>query len=235
VIIDLEDAVADDDNACARDRVAAWRAAGGDAVVRVNGVGTPWFAADIDVARHAAGIMLPKAEESADLSSIAELTAGTVPVIALIETARGVMCADAICSDPQVVRVALGNIDLAAELGVEPTSRLALGPARSQLVYASRARRLAPPIDGVTTLISDLDAVAHDALHARELGFGAKLLIHPAQVGPVARAFAPTADELAWAHAVLGAVEDGVGVHDGHMVDGPVLARARRILSGEAD
>lgn len=231
VIIDLEDAVAPDDKAAARARVDAWLAAGGKAVVRVNGLGTPWFTADVEVARHATGIMLPKTEESTDLSHVAELTAGTVPVIPLVETARGVMNADAICSGPQVVRVALGNIDLAAELGVEPTSRPALAAARSQLVYASRARRLAPPIDGVTTSISDLDALTSDALYARELGFSAKLLIHPAQVGPAARAFEPTARELAWAHAVLEAVEDGVGVHDGHMVDEPVLARARRLLS----
>lgn len=234
VIVDLEDAVAPDDKAVARARVAAWLAGGGTAVVRINGLDTPWFEADLDAARQATGIMLPKTGDRADLERIAELTGGTVPVIPLIETAQGVLRADGICSGPQVVRVAFGNIDLAAELGVEPASRPALAAARSQLVYASRAWRLAPPIDGVTTSISDLDAVADDALHARELGFGAKLVIHPAQVTPVAEAFEPTAQELAWARAVLDAVEDGVGVHDGHMVDEPVLARARRILGDDA-
>lgn len=234
VIVDLEDAVAPDDKAVARSHVAAWLASGGTAVVRVNGLDTPWFEADLDAARQATGIMLPKAGDRKDLERVAELTDGTVPVIPLIETARGVMRADGICSGPQVVRVAFGNIDLAAELGVEPVSRLALAAARSQLVYASRAWRLAPPIDGVTTSISDLDAVTEDALHARELGFGAKLLIHPVQVAAVAGAFEPTAHELAWARAVLDAVENGVGVHDGHMVDEPVLARARRILFDEA-
>ena len=230
VVIDLEDAVAPEDKSIARERVAGWLAGGGRAVVRVNGIGTPWFLDDLAVARHATGMMLPKAESADDLDRVSALTAGGVPIIPLIETARGVLSAVDICGHPDVARIGFGNIDLAADLGVEPTARPAMAAARSHLVYASRAVGRAAPVDGVTTSVADLDALVDDVTYARQLGFAAKLLIHPAQVAPTARAFRPTEAERAWAAGVLDAVRYGVGVHDGHMVDEPVLARARHIL-----
>jgi citrate lyase subunit beta/citryl-CoA lyase len=230
VIIDLEDSVAADDKRVARDRVAAWMAGGGRAAVRVNGIGTPWFQEDVAVAQHAVALVLPKAEAAGDLSRVAERTEVHVPVIPLIETARGVLAAVEISVAHGVERIGFGNIDLAAELQVEPTSRLALAAARSHLVYVSRAAGLPSPVDGVTTNIANVDDLVSDTMHARELGFGGKLLIHPSQVDPVAAAFRPTNAEMDWARRVLDAVENGVGVHEGHMVDEPVLARARQIL-----
>jgi citrate lyase subunit beta/citryl-CoA lyase len=233
VIIDLEDAVAPSDKKVARERVASWLARGGRAAVRVNAVGTPWFRADVAVAQNAVALVLPKTESADDLNRVAERTEGRVPVIALIETARGVMAAAEICTAPSVERIAFGNVDLAADLGVDPMSRPALAAARSHLVHASRGARLSSPIDGVTTNIADVQELLGDTAHARELGFAAKLLIHPSQVAPVARAFRPTAAEVEWAHGVLGAVGNSVGVHQGHMVDEPVLHRARQILRRE--
>jgi citrate lyase subunit beta/citryl-CoA lyase len=230
VIIDLEDAVAPDEKVGARTRAAAWLAAGGRAAVRVNGVGTPWFLDDLMAVAAAAAIVVPKVEGSADVHRALSLSGGEVPILPLIETARGVLAAHQIAAAPGVARVGFGNVDFAAELGVDPTSQLALASARSQLVYASSAAGIAPPVDGVTAAIRDHDALVGSTRHARELGFTAKLLVHPSQVEPVEQVLRPTAEELSWAKAVLQSIEVGVGVHEGEMVDEPVLLRARRLL-----
>ncbi len=226
VVLDLEDAVAPDDKAAARARVLAWLAAGNDAVVRVNAVGTPWYADDVAAVRdHATAVMVPKAARAADLTGLPE-------VVALIETAAGVAAARELCAAPNVVRAAFGSIDLATELGVDPDSRTALLHARSALVLASAAAGCAPPIDGVTTTLDDAAVVREDALHAVSLGFTGKLCVHPRQVEPVHEALRPTEDELRWAHAVLGASRDGgVTAVDGKLVDRPVLLRAERLLA----
>jgi citrate lyase subunit beta/citryl-CoA lyase len=230
VILDLEDAVAPREKDQARSHVSAWLAAGGRAAVRVNPVGSAWFAADVAAVGSALAVVLPKAESDDDLRHVAMQAQGPTRVVPLVETARGVMAVQQICSAPGVVRIGFGNIDLAADLGVQPTCRPALMAARSQLVYASRAASLAGPIDGVTTKLGDDEALADDARHGRDLGFTAKLTIHPGQVPIVADVFDATQRELDWAFAVLRTVRDGVGVHDGDMVDEPVLARARSIL-----
>ncbi|WP_134765138.1 CoA ester lyase [Nocardioides sp. 1609] len=230
VIIDLEDSVAPDEKDAAREHVSAWLAAGGRAAVRVNAARTPWFHADMAAMNNAMAVVVPKVEGADDLNQVTEFGPTGLPAIPLIETAGGVMSVQETCAAPNVVRVALGNVDLAADLGVDPASRLALSGARSQLVLASRAARLAPPIDGVTTDIGDKILLADDAQHARDLGFTAKLTIHPNQVPVVANVFRTTTDEVDWAIGVLRSAGDGVQVHDGHMIDEPVRARARSIL-----
>ncbi|MFC9945133.1 HpcH/HpaI aldolase/citrate lyase family protein [Streptomyces pratensis] len=227
VVVDLEDAVAAEDKERARGAAARWPGLGHRAVVRVNAPGTPWFEADL---RMAAGlgcpVMVPKAEDPAVLAGIAS----DCTLIALIETALGVERAYEVCSVPGVVRAAFGNVDLAAQLGVAHDDHPALAHARSRVVLASAAADIGPPVDGVTTAVRDTGVLATDTAHARRLGFSGKLCIHPAQVAPVAAAFAPTESELRWARAVLGAGE-AVTTVDGHMVDKPVLDRARRILA----
>ena len=148
----------------------------------------------------------------------------------LIETPRGVINALEICSAPGVVRVAFGNVDFAAATGVHPDSHAALAAARSHLVCASAAAGRPSPVDGVTTSLQDVDRLVRDVAHARELGLGAKLLIHPAQVAHAARGLSPSSEEVEWAAKVLRSVTEGVSSSDGHMIDVPVLARARRIL-----
>ncbi|MFB4421378.1 CoA ester lyase [Streptomyces sp. QL37] len=227
VIVDLEDAVAADDKDRARRAAAEWPGLGDRAVVRVNAPGTPWFEADL---RMAAGlgcpVMVPKSEDPAVLAEIA----ARCTLIALVETALGTERAYEVCSVPGVVRAAFGNVDLAAQLGVAHDDTLALTHARSRLVLASAAAGISPPVDGVTTAVRDADALAADAAHARRLGFSGKLCVHPAQIAPAAAGFAPTESELRWARAVLEA-GDAVTTVDGHMVDKPVLERARRILA----
>ncbi|WP_317617322.1 HpcH/HpaI aldolase/citrate lyase family protein [Streptomyces antnestii] len=226
VIIDLEDAVAPDGKDAARRHAADWLARGRDAVVRINAPGTPWWDADLDlVTAFGCPVMLPKAEDTDAIARIAEVCA----VIPLVETAAGIERALDVCRAPGVVRAAFGSVDLATELGVRHDDTLALAYARSRLVIAGAAAGVAPPLDGVTTALDDADTLAEDIHHARRLGFGGKLCIHPRQLPAVAEAFAPSEKELAWARKVL-AAGDAVSAVDGVMVDRPVRERARRLL-----
>lgn len=231
VIIDLEDAVAPESKPAALAHALTWIRAGHQAVVRINGFGTPWHAHEVAaVARTEAAVMVPKAQSADELAHL-QRTVGD-RVIALIETARGIRDVDAVAGAPGVVRLALGNVDLSAELGLDPASHPALAYARGRLVVASAAAGLVPPIDGVTTSLDSAEVLAADLAVTRELGFEGKLCIHPRQVAPVNEALRPNEKELAWARRVLAAADAaGVSVVDGAMVDGPVVARATQLLA----
>lgn len=222
VLVDLEDAVAPADKDFARASVADWLESN-RATVRINAPGTPWFEADAElVAARGVPVVVPKAETPGVLAGFRE-------VVALVETARGVERAGELAAVPSVTRLAFGSIDLAAELGVDPEDREPFAYARSRLVIASAAAGLPPPVDGVTTDLNDNARLESDVRHARRMGFGGKLCIHPRQVAPVRDAFAPTEAERDWARRVV-AAGGSVSVVDGRMVDRPVLARARHIL-----
>lgn len=235
VIVDLEDAVAADDKSVARDAVASWLRGGGAAWVRANATETAWHTADIEALRGIAGlrgVVLPKSETPDEVAAVHERLG--VPVVALVESALGVGNATAICGAPGLTRLAFGSVDFALDIDAVET-RESLAVARSLLVLASRVAGLGAPIDGVTQSIDDVDRILSDARHARGLGFGAKLAIHPRQVGAIAEAFAPGEAEIAWAREVLtaaGATGAGGAVRvDGRMVDAPVVERARRLLA----
>lgn len=234
VIIDLEDAVGHAEKAAARSSLSGAIPSGGVALLRINAVGTPWHEDDLKAARDLplAGVVLPKAETRTDVEQVAAAIGNGRPVIALIESARGLASARSIAECPAVARLAFGSIDFAADLGCAHT-RTALLAARSELVLASRLAGLAGPVDGVTIQVNAADIAEADAVHAAELGFAGKLCIHPAQVGPVSTGFAPTAEELAWAHRILAALAEGGSVVtvDGAMVDAPVRTRAERIVA----
>lgn len=233
VVCDLEDAVAPGAKEEARDHVVAAASRGAAVAVRVNAVGTPWHDADVSAATdHGLPVMLPKA----DLASATSLAARQqVPVVALVETARGLLDAAEVAALPGVDRLALGHLDLAAELGVDPDVREVVDAARATLVVASAAAGLAGPVDGVTPQVRDTARLADDAAHAARLGLRGTLCIHPDQVAVAAAAHLPSADELAWAERVLAATDGplapGVAVVDGRMVDAPVLAQARQVLA----
>jgi citrate lyase subunit beta / citryl-CoA lyase len=233
VVLDLEDAVAPARKATALAEVLAWLSAGHDCVVRVNAVGTDSHAAEIEaLAGTGAALMLPKAESAPDVAGVVARLAGE-PVIALVETALGVRDVDAIAAVDGVARLALGTVDLAAELGVDHASYPAMSYSRGRLVIASAAAGLPGPIDGVTVRLDSTTRLAEDLEVALDLGMGAKLCIHPRQVDQVNTAFAPSAEEITWARRIVEAMEAGGGgvvVVDGAMVDVPVLTRARRIL-----
>ncbi|WP_308162714.1 HpcH/HpaI aldolase/citrate lyase family protein [Nocardia alni] len=233
VIIDLEDAVAADRKDTARNSAVEWLTRGGRAVVRVNGADTAWHADDVEALRSTgAPVMLPKAQSADVLADVAGRL-GYGSIIALVETARGIRDLDAVCAVEGVVRVALGNVDLSAELGIDPDSHTALGHVRGKMVLACAAAGLPAPIDGVSTAFDAPERLEHDLTHARELGFGAKLCIHPRQVPVVNEGFLPTEAERAWAERILAAMRehDGVAVVDGAMIDAPVVRRAERLAA----
>jgi citrate lyase subunit beta/citryl-CoA lyase len=237
IICDLEDAVPVDGKDGARQDVAAWLSNGGSGWVRINGVGTDWFDDDVAVLTSAPGlrgVVLPKAEDPADLDALASRLrdGATRGLVALVETARGLMQAGALAASESVDRLAFGSIDYAADIDAEHDDEPLL-LARSTLVLVSRCAHKPAPIDGVTADYRDLDAVHGDARSARRLGFGGKLCIHPAQLDAVATAFRPSADQVDWAREVLAAAQaaDGAATSlHGKMIDKPVLDRAARIL-----
>ncbi|WP_265516922.1 HpcH/HpaI aldolase/citrate lyase family protein [Nitratireductor luteus] len=230
IIIDLEDAVP------AEAKVAARSALHADftnlpVLVRIDGIGTEWHADDLAAVGHVpfAGIVVPKAQLAPGLEGICALAERRhVPVVALIETARGLADARAIAKLPAVERLIFGSIDFCADIACANTQD-ALLSARFELVLASRLAGKCAPVDGVTTAIDDATLVIDDSRHARSLGFGGKLCIHPKQVQHVLTGFSPDASEIAWARKVL-ASGDGATAVDGLMVDEPVRCRARSIL-----
>ncbi len=227
VVLDLEDAVATAHKELARSAVVAWLENGHDAVVRVNAAATPWYPDDVAAtAGLALAVMVPKAESPADWAAV-----GTVPVIPLVETARGLTRLASLLEPDQVVRPAFGSVDLSVELGVDPDDHQALLYARSTLVAAAAAAGAAAPVDGVTVAVNDAEALARDVVAARRLGFTAKLCIHPTQVGAVHDLLRPTDAEAAWARRVVATASDGVLTVDGRMVDAPVLRRAHQVLA----
>lgn len=227
-IIDLEDAVAADAKDIARHNAVQWVDAGHYCVIRINAPGTPQIYEDLQaLAGRRCAILLPKAE---DPQWITEYMSDH-PVLALIETAAGVLAAQHIAGTRGVERLVFGNFDLAAQLGISPDDRDALAALRSALVLSSAAAGIAPPIDGVTGSISDEEMLVSDIAYAARLGFGGKLLIHPRQVNAASAAFAPTSNEIAWAQRILAASVSAVAVVDGKMVDKPVIVRAQRILA----
>jgi citrate lyase subunit beta / citryl-CoA lyase len=233
VVCDLEDGVAPQDKAQARAAVGAWLAAGGRAWVRVNAPGSELCDGDVEALAGLPGLLglvVPKSEKASDLEDVAQRGRGC-PIIALVETAVGVLEATGIARSPAVERLAFGSIDYAGDIdAVESEDSLLL--ARSLLVLASRAARKPGPLDGVTTDVLDMAPVQAAAVYARGLGFAGKLCIHPRQVAAVAAGFGPDEQDVRWAREVVSAGASGGAVAvRGQMVDRPVLERARGILA----
>lgn len=237
VIVDLEDAVAPDQKEAARLALAAWCAGAAahaaQLVVRINDDASAWFDADLALLR-ALGpvtVMLPKAESSRQLEGVAATLAPGTGIIALIESATGLLGVDAIARNAAVSRLAFGTLDYALDLGLSEDPRGLLYPA-SRIALASRAAGLASPIAGVTAAIGDDAALRSDFDLARSCGFGAKMCIHPRQVATVHAMLAPSQEQLDWARRVVAAAQSGSGAVqvDGKMVDRPVLLRAYAML-----
>ncbi|MHA7680765.1 HpcH/HpaI aldolase/citrate lyase family protein [Cupriavidus sp. PET2-C1] len=233
VIFDLEDAVSDEDKCRARGLLEAYLADGGRGMVRINATQTEWFDDDVRLCRETGvtGIVLPKAESAADVALVARHLRPGVQVLPLIETARGMASVKEVAGAPGVDRLIFGTVDFRTELGIEGDDQELLF-FRSMLVLASRVAGIAPPVDGVTVAISDVEALRNAAERGRRLGFGAKLCIHPAQVGEVNAAYRPTEAQLAWAARVAEQARSGPGAFqlDGEMIDAPVIARAVSLL-----
>jgi citrate lyase subunit beta/citryl-CoA lyase len=244
VILDLEDGVAPAAKEDARELVARrlrTPRARGRQLVRVNGLQTAHARADLAALAGTAidAIVVPKAEPQ----RLVALAPSGPPIVALVETARGLRRAfETATRTSRVVALMLGVVDLAAELDATPgPDGRELLHARSSLVVDSVAAGLGGPIDGPFTAIGDEDGLRAETAASKALGFVAKACIHPEQIPVIHAVFAPTAEELEWARRVVAAADDaesdGVGaiLVEGRMVDAPVVARARRLLtSGRA-
>ena len=188
-------------------------------------------------------LMLPKATGREDVEALASLASElgeSLPVIALIESAAGVLVAPEVAAAEATDALCFGAEDLAADVGATRTSDgTEVLYARERVVIAASAAGV-DAIDTVYTDIEDTDGLAAETRFAAGLGYDGKMAIHPTQVGPIHEAFAPTEEELTWAERVLAAREaadrEGRGVFriDGEMIDAPLIARAERLVERAA-
>ena len=233
MIIDLEDAVPNDQKRQARETVAAWLSGERPVYVRVNGATTAWFRADVEaLARPGlAGIILPNAEDPAQIAEVVDGIPQEARVIPLLETAVGIWNAREIATGPRVEHLAFGAIDFQLDTGIDGDNEELLY-ARSRLVLASRVAGTLAPLDGITVALDDAERLRADVIRAQRLGFGGKLCIHPSQVEEVNRGFTLTEREVAWARRVLEAAEAATGAirFEGEVIDRPRIERAKRII-----
>ena len=243
VILDLEDSVAPDDKVAARTAVEKWVLAPHSAdstvvQVRVNSLSSAWALDDLAmVARLAkAGpveLRLSKTETVEQVDAAFGIVGPGVPVIALIETALALENCREIASHPAVAGLALGDSDLAGDLG--SSSDAVLDWARIRLLVASRASMLAAPMMSVFPNIADLNGLESDTRRGRDLGLVGRTAVHPSQLPAIVRAFTPETERLAWARevqAALTASEGGVcRLASGEMVDAAMGDQARSLLA----
>ncbi len=241
IICDLEDAVAEAAKPAAREAVGGWLRAnsGAPAWVRVNN--RPDLICDdaallrslVQGGVRFAGVVVPKADPAACTVDFAGL-----PITALIESAAGVAGVYEIAAVPAVVRLALGEADLAADMGMELSAEaLEMWPVRTRVVVASVGAGLDAPCGPVFTDLADDAGLAATSESLRRHGFGGRSVIHPRQVAAVNAAFTPSAEAVSHARAVLAAFDAAaaegraVTVLDGEFIDAAVLRRARAVLA----
>lgn len=239
VIVDLEDAVRTDHKAVARRELVSALSDMDTSrlVVRVNGVATPWFHDDL-VALSSTSLETVMLPQAANIESLDAL--GRFAVIALCETAAGVLSAQSLAAHERCVGLAWGGQDLGTDLCSAPLDSDGLVSsggrfARHLLRFAGAAERV-PAIDTVRIDLSDDAGLHAEARAAAQLGFAGKLVIHPRQVPIVREAFQPSEDDVNAARAVMEAVGDehpssvGVVLAEDRMIDRPVVERARQVL-----
>jgi len=248
LILDLEDAVVPDAKSDARARVSAAAASGEyghrEVAIRCNGIGTDWHDADVAAiaTSGADAILVPKVDTRADVDAIdAALRAAGAPeslsIWAMLETPLAVQNAAAIASHPRLTVLVMGTNDLVKELRAEfVPGRAPLLHALSACVAGARIGN-ATILDGVFNALDDADGFAAECEQGRQLGFDGKTLIHPKQLDPANRAWAPTDDAIDRARRVIGAFEvaeaagQGVVTVDGLLIENLHVEQARRVLA----
>lgn len=189
------------------------------------------------------GLALAKAEDPTDILAVSDLLseAGdtSTRLMPLVETAAALFGVQRLASAPRVQRLQIGEVDLAGDLGLEPSDdERELAPLRALVVAASAAAGIAPPMAPVSVVTRAPEVFAESTRRAKRQGFVGRACIHPAQVGLVHEVFTPTHEEVSVANRTLAlaeqAVASGSGVvldADGRMVDAAVLKAARRTLA----
>jgi len=253
LILDLEDSVAPDAKAVARDGIAAAIAAKGfgkrEVLIRTNGLDTPWWADDIAMAAKASpdGILVPKVSSVEDLDTIgrrlAELGAApTVKVWAMIETARAVLHAEELAAagrDPKsrLSGFVFGPNDISRETRIKMLpGRAAMIPMITHCILATRAHGL-EILDGPYSDIANPDGFATECAQGRDLGFDGKTLIHPSHIAACNAIFTPPPEEVALARKIIAAFQQpenasrGAIQLDGRMVERLHADMARRTIA----
>jgi len=231
VVLDLEDAVRPADKASARD--AAVEAVESQwpmpVAIRVNGAGTEWHSLDLDaVARSKADLVVVPRASSAHLIRDVGATTGK-PVLAMVETAAGVLAAAEIA--PESAGLIAGTNDLRADLRLPlDATREPISAALQMIVLAARAAGVAV-FDGVFNNLEDVDGFAREATEGRRLGFDGKSLIHPNQIAPCHQAFAPSRAEVDRARAVVEAFNGGAERFGDEMIERMHVEAAQRVLA----
>jgi len=234
VLLDLEDAVADDVKAAARKGAVAAVGEGFDgklSAIRVNAIGHAEHAADVTAVAGSAAdlIVLPKVERAEDAAAVA--AASGKPLLAMIETPRGVLAAAQIAARSGVAGLIAGTNDLRASLRLPPSApRDSLGVALQTIILAARAAD-GWAFDGVYNRLNDPDGFATEARAGRDLGFDGKTLIHPSQVDPCNAVFGPTPEEIEEARALIAAFTGGAERFRDRMIEGMHVDQARALLA----
>jgi len=236
VILDLEDAVAAADKPAARGNIIESDLDPARTIVRINPLDAEHAASDLSTLSQTdyRTIMIAKSESAKALGRFDP----RFRLIALCETARGIVNAEKIAALENVMALMWGAEDLVASLGGTSSRRKngryrdVARHARSRVLLAAGARGKAA-IDAVHLDIADAKGQSREAKDAAACGFAATACIHPSQVELVRDAYRPDAETVAWARAVLAAAagQHGVFSFDGRMVDEPVLRHARAVLT----
>ena len=249
LILDLEDAVAPDAKALAREQVLAAVRAGGygarEKIVRINALGSPWGGADVSAAATcgADAVLAPKIESQQDVVALVAALdeAGAppdLPVWAMIETPLAFLRVAAIAdAHPRLAVLVVGTSDLVKDLHARHTAaRTETATARSLAVLAARAHGLGV-LDGVHLDLDDDAGLAAACAQGRDMGFDGKTLIHPKQIAAANAAFGPSEAEVAAAREIVAAWQDarargqGVVVVNGRLVENLHVAEAERVLA----
>ncbi|HMG43481.1 MAG TPA: CoA ester lyase [Acidimicrobiales bacterium] len=249
LILDLEDAVAPDAKAEARDRVCEAATSGRyghrEVTIRANGIGTPWHDDDLRAIASAgpAAVVVPKVDSADAVHAIEKaLEAGGAPdhtrIWAMLETPVAMLHAEAVAAASERVSVlVMGTNDLAKELQAAHVP--GRGPLLTGLGLCLLAARATGKVilDGVYNDIKDPEGFEAECVQGRDLGFDGKTLIHPSQVEPCNRVFAPAPDDVERSQRIIDAFETataegrGVVTVDGRMVENMHVDQARRTLA----
>jgi citrate lyase subunit beta/citryl-CoA lyase len=230
VILDLEDAVKPDDKDLARQAAVEalsyeWPMAVG---IRINGIGSDWHGQDLVAVTHcnAEFVVVPRVEDKEELSFVRKQSGK--PVLAMIETAKGVLSAHEVTHD--CAALIAGTNDLRSDLHLPLESgREPISASLQLIVLAARAAGIAA-FDGVYNRLDDLDGFIAEAEEGRRLGFDGKSLIHPTQIEPCHRAFAPSEAELERARRLVEAFQGGAERFDNQMIERMHVEQAQRLL-----
>jgi citrate lyase subunit beta/citryl-CoA lyase len=246
VVLDLEDAVAPDLKAMAREQAVTAIREGGfgrrEVVVRINGLDTDWGADDLaafaEVRPHA--ILAPKVSSVAEIEALAAAMPADTPLWIMIETAISLFRLEQMAATARTGPLAgfvLGTNDLAAEMGVQTDAlRAPFVGAMGLAVAAARAHGLII-LDGVFNDLEDTAGLEAQTRQALEFGFDGKTLIHPSQIAPCNAVFTPDAVAVEAARAVVEAFADpenadkGAIRLNGRMVERLHLRQAERTLA----